>query len=398
MNRYQEIEIQRFSTAVRENNYLICYADKYFEVNSLVADLIQTLQSHENEDDGTTDFCKKKEGKYSKEYIKEVIKRTILPILERKHFEKEQMFIYQKELFTSSAIDKLSDVCRFLFKKNCLIFVFLLAMLLDILFITTTEDLLEFNNQITVYTVMGLLLFIVSSSFFHEIGHASACKHYGIKHGGVGFGLYLNIPVLYTDVTGIWRLNRLQRCVVNLAGVYFQCFIMLFLMVLFYLTKADILRYMLLTMNLGFIMTLNPFFKFDGYWIASDLMGIPNLKVRAKEYFYYLYARIRKSEIPGKPYFLQISRKSRYFFLGYAILVNLFLGYYFFYIIPMFIYNFACSFPDEVEQLILYLSNNMAPPFALLRNIGMQLIFLGLISYFLANLLRPIIKRYFRHA
>ena len=67
--------------------------------------------------------------------------------------------------------------------------------------------------------VVGLLVFMVVSSLFHELGHASACKHFGIRHGGIGFGLYLNFPVLYTDVTEVWRLRRADRCIVNLGGV-----------------------------------------------------------------------------------------------------------------------------------------------------------------------------------
>lgn len=57
------------------------------------------------------------------------------------------------------------------------------------------------------YSIIGLLAFVLLSSFFHELGHASACKYFEVKHGGIGFGLYLNFPVLYTDVTEVWKLN-----------------------------------------------------------------------------------------------------------------------------------------------------------------------------------------------
>lgn len=233
---------------------------------------------------------------------------------------------------------------------------------------------------------------MLGSSLFHELGHASACKYYGIKHGGIGFGLYLNIPVLYTDVTEVWQLKRSQRCVVNLAGVYFQSYCLLGLLVAFFLTYNDILRYLILTMNFGFLMTLNPFFKFDGYWIASDLLGVPNLRKRSKELVGYLLRRIRKQPVKTTPYLLQINGLEKYCLLVYSILVNLFMGYYFFYIIPRFLYRFVLSFPDEMEQLILYLSNNVTPPFVLLRNIGMQMLFLALIGIMAVNLIRPLLK------
>lgn len=137
--------------------------------------------------------------------------------------------------------------------------VVLVGMLaLDTWFFFTTSDLLLFNNKVNIYMVAGLLVFMFASSFFHELGHASACKYFGVRHGGIGFGLYLNFPVLYTDVTEVWKLNRAQRCVVNLAGVYFQSYWLIALLVAFLITGNDILRYLILIMNLGFVMTLNP--------------------------------------------------------------------------------------------------------------------------------------------
>ena len=53
-------------------------------------------------------------------------------------------------------------------------------------------------------------------------------------------------------------------------------------------------------------------------------------------------------------------------------------------------------FPDAVNELILYLSNGMTPPFVLLRNIGTQLLFMGLVGYLFWNLIRPLIKKYAR--
>ena len=147
---------------------------------------------------------------------------------------------------------------------------------------------------------------------------------------------------------------------------------------------------MILTLNLGFIMTLNPFFKFDGYWIASDVLGIPNLRSRSKELLGYVYRRMRGRAADETPYLLQTNRLGRYGLLVYAVVVNLFMGYYFFYILPKFMVDFVASFPDEIHQLVLYLSNGMAPSFALLRNIFMQLVLLGLVGFMLYNVIRKL--------
>ncbi len=57
----------------------------------------------------------------------------------------------------------------------------------------------------------------------HEIGHLTACSRYGAQHGGIGIGIYWCMPVFYAEVNGAWMLPRLQRAVVDVGGLYFQC-------------------------------------------------------------------------------------------------------------------------------------------------------------------------------
>ncbi len=267
----------------------------------------------------------------------------------------------------------------------------IIVLSLDIYFFYATENLLAINSSINAYTIVGLLVFMLLSSLLHEVGHASACKFFSVHHGQIGFGLYLNFPVLYTEVTEVWRLRRWQRCVVNIAGVYFQMYIAFVLLLFFFLTGSDIIRYMLLLINFGFILTLNPFFKFDGYWIASDMLGVPNLRKRSQELLVYFFKSIGRKSQREKPYLLQVNCLGRYGLIVYSIVVNLFMGYYFFYILPRFVISFIHSFPEEMNQLVLYLSNNMTPSFALLRNMAMQLLLLILMGIFVFNLVRALL-------
>ncbi|MDE6180495.1 MAG: hypothetical protein K2G02_05130 [Phocaeicola sp.] len=393
MQVFKNIEIQPLATSTKEDRYLLSCNGQYYEANYPIVELLQILQEYDDEEEAISHYVVLKKMKYDVVQVKEIITQYLYPLTAENHTRSSnKTFLYEKELFSDSFIDKFSDTFRFLFKKWYMVTVVLLGLLVDCYFMITTENLLQFNSYVNVYSISGLLVFMLLSSLWHELGHASACKYYGIKHGGIGFGLYLNIPVLYTDVTEVWQLKRSQRCVVNLAGIYFQSYCLLGLLVAFFLTYNDILRYLILTMNFGFLMTLNPFFKFDGYWIASDLLGVPNLRKRSKELVGYLLRRMRKQPVKTIPYLLQINGVEKYCLLVYSILVNLFMGYYFFYIIPRFLYRFVLSFPDEMEQLISYLSNNVTPPFALLRNIGMQMLFLALIGVMAVNLIRPLLK------
>lgn len=392
MNKYNDIIIHPLSSSTQERQYLLSCNGQYYEASLPIVELVKVLQEYPMEEEAIATYISRKEGKYTPEQVQLIIGKFISHLFTSK--EKKRTFLYEKELFSASTIDKFSDAFRFLFNKTYMLAVLTITILLDAYFFLTTNDLLIFNTKVNIYMVVGLFVFILSSSFFHELGHASSCKHFGVKHGGIGFGLYLTFPVLYTDVSEVWQLNRIQRCIVNIAGVYFQSYSLIILLVAFLLTGNDIIRYLILIMNFGFLMTLNPFFKFDGYWIASDLLGVPNLRTRSLELISYYYRRIRKRSITSIPYLLQIRPIEKYGLLVYSIVVNFFMGFYFFYIIPSFLYRFISTFPDAVNELILYLSNGMTPPFVLLRNIGSQLLFLALIGYLFWNLLRPLIKRY----
>ena len=385
MKEYEDIHIQSFSSASDEARYLIGCRGQYYEAGVVVANLITTLKEYGTEDEAIKAFLRNNNNRYTIEQIRDAIKKYIAPMQENKGGVKQ--FLYQKEIMSAQHVDRFSDALKLLFNKYIMVSVIFVALTLDAVFFLTTKDLLTFSNKVNAYTIIGLLLFMLASSFFHELGHASACKRFGIKQGGIGFGLYLNFPVLYTDVTEVWKLDRSRRCVVNIAGVYFQLMCIIPIIVCFMLTDSDILRYMIIIMNFGFVMTLNPFFKFDGYWMASDILGVPNLRQRSKEIIRYYINKLRRRSIGEMPYMQRMKKKAKWGFAVYAIVVNLFMAYYFLYVLPLFIYNFALSFPMEAKQLIMYLANNVTPPFALLRNIGAQMLFFALIAYMVYNVL-----------
>lgn len=385
MKEYEDIHIQTFSSASDEARYLIGCRGQYYEAGVVVANLITTLKEYGTEDEAIKAFLRNNNNRYTIEQIRDAIKKYIAPMQENKGGGKQ--FLYQKEIMSAQHVDRFSDALKLLFNKYIMVSVIFVALTLDAVFFLTTKDLLTFSNKVNAYTIIGLLLFMLASSFFHELGHASACKRFGIKHGGIGFGLYLNFPVLYTDVTEVWKLDRSRRRVVNIAGVYFQLMCIIPIIVCFMLTDSDVLRYMIIIMNFGFVMTLNPFFKFDGYWMASDILGVPNLRQRSKEIIRYYINKLRRRSIGEMPYMLRMKKKAKWGFAVYAIVVNLFMAYYFLYVLPLFIYNFALSFPMEAKQLIMYLANNVTPPFALLRNIGAQILFFALIAYMVYNVL-----------
>ena len=89
-------------------------------------------------------------------------------------------------------------------------------------------------------------------------------------------------------------------------------------------------------MNMNFVITLNPFFKFDGYWILSDVLGVANLRKKGTEWVGYVLSKIKNKKVEHRPYLFALSRGAKSGLVVYTVVVNLFFGFYFFYVLPLF--------------------------------------------------------------
>lgn len=123
-------------------------------------------------------------------------------------------------------------------------------------------------------------LYALVSVIWHEFGHASACRRFRAPNGPIGFGLYFIYPAFYTDVTGAWQLPRRQRAVVDVGGIYFQSMVLVLLFGLYLANGAQDqgLRLGMVLITGMLIFSLNPFLRFDGYWVLNDLLGLTALE------------------------------------------------------------------------------------------------------------------------
>lgn len=129
-------------------------------------------------------------------------------------------------------------------------------------------------QNIAICYVIFLIVIII-----HEVGHATATYRFGIKPKEIGAGLYFIFPVLYTNVTNIWTLDAGKRSIVNLAGIYFQLLLnILFIGLLSFNVYSNIVLILLVSNTSSIIVSFNPFFRYDGYWVFSDSFKILNLK------------------------------------------------------------------------------------------------------------------------
>ncbi|WP_300604107.1 hypothetical protein [Trebonia sp.] len=130
---------------------------------------------------------------------------------------------------------------------------------------------------------MDLLLVIglsLVAAAFHECGHAAGCRYGGARPGVIGVGIYLIWPSFFTNVTDSYRLGRGGRLRTDLGGLYFNLIFMLALAGVYAATSAEILPLVIALTHLEMLEQLLPFVRFDGYFILSDLAGVPDLFAR----------------------------------------------------------------------------------------------------------------------
>jgi putative peptide zinc metalloprotease protein len=120
----------------------------------------------------------------------------------------------------------------------------------------------------------------VVSGAFHECGHAAGCRYGGARPGVIGVGIYLVWPAFFTNTTDAYRLSRAGRLRTDLGGLYFNGVFMLALAGLYVATSAQILLLVIAVTHLEMLQQLLPFVRFDGYFILSDLTGVPDLFAR----------------------------------------------------------------------------------------------------------------------
>jgi putative peptide zinc metalloprotease protein len=151
---------------------------------------------------------------------------------------------------------------------------------------TVVEALYRPENFLTVFG-LGIL-----AASFHELGHATACRYGGAKPGRIGAGIYLIWPVFYSDVTDAYRLSKAGRLRVDLGGVYFNAIFWLAIAGAYFLTESEVLLIAVFFGQLAMLYQFMPFVRLDGYYVVSDLTGVPDLFARIKPTL--------RSMIPGR--------------------------------------------------------------------------------------------------
>ncbi len=140
----------------------------------------------------------------------------------------------------------------------------------------------------------------------HEFGHAFICKRFGGEVHVMGVMLLVFTPLPYIDATASWAFrNRWHRALVGAAGMIAEIFIAA-LAALYWANSApgtlnSIAYNMMVVASVSTVLfNANPLLRFDGYYILSDVLDIPNLHTRSMRHLrhlgeYYLFGYLDSS-------------------------------------------------------------------------------------------------------
>ena len=143
------------------------------------------------------------------------------------------------------------------------------------------DDFFAAKNWIWLAIVMAL------TKVLHEFGHGLACKKFGGECHEMGVMLLVLTPCLYVNVSDSWLLNsKWKRAFIAAAGMYVELVLASIAVFVWWFSSPGIVNQ--LALNLIFVSSVstilfnaNPLLRYDGYYILSDLLEIPNLRSKA---------------------------------------------------------------------------------------------------------------------
>jgi putative peptide zinc metalloprotease protein len=155
----------------------------------------------------------------------------------------------------------------------------------------------------------------------HEMAHGLTCLHFGGNVPSAGVLLVLFAPLPFIDVTASWRFpSKWQRIATAAAGVYFELFVAAIAIIVWNWSDDSIVRHGALNVAAtasiaSLLINGNPLMRFDGYYILSDWLELPNLSGSGQKYIASLVQRIVGIETPAD----NRSARTRRIIAAYAV-------------------------------------------------------------------------------
>ena len=207
---------------------------------------------------------------------------------------------FRVTLFDPNALlERLAPLSRMLFQPLVAV-AWALVVLAGLLSVLSNWDQARSFAAVHMLTPRYLLLLWLCYpvvKVLHELGHGLAVKAWGGEVREMGLSLLLLVPVPFVDASAASAFpEKRRRVVVGAAGIMVELFLAaLAAYAWLHLQDGTVRDIAFVIMLIGGVSTVlfngNPLLRFDGYYVLSDLLDVPNLGSRANAYLGYVAQR-----------------------------------------------------------------------------------------------------------
>ncbi len=146
----------------------------------------------------------------------------------------------------------------------------------------TMSNFFSFNNL----TLIWITTILIKS--IHELGHGLTCKHLGGEVHEVGIMFMVFTPYFFVNVSDSWVLpQRKHRILISAAGIYVELVLAALASFLWAVVQPGpfqdfLFNVMVIASFSTIVFNANPLMRFDGYYIMTDLIEVPNLQAKSR--------------------------------------------------------------------------------------------------------------------
>lgn len=160
------------------------------------------------------------------------------------------------------------------------------------------------------FSPAGLLAYgcaLLGLKVIHELGHAYMAITRGCRVGSMGVSIFMGLPMLYTELGDVARLDdHRQRMWVAAGGVMAETLVAGLATLAWAVFPEGAMRstaFVVATSSLAtsLFINLNPLTRFDGYYFFADALKIENLQPRALAYNQWLIGRLLFGPVEDAP-------------------------------------------------------------------------------------------------
>lgn len=255
-----------------------------------------------------------------------------------------KLFFFRKSLFDPDVIfGKMAKPFWWIWTKTAMWISIALVAAAVVVFLKNAEGLDQAFADIFHWENLALMwVTTIILKSVHELGHGLTCKHFGGEVHEVGFMSLVFTPYFFVNVTDSWVMpNRKHRMLVSAAGIFVELIFAALAVFLWAVVQPgwfkDFLFNIILIASISTILfNANPLMRFDGYYILTDLIEVPNLQGKSRALIQHQITKLLFGT--GKEAMLSrlpLPRKRFWLFYTYAVLSWIY-GYWIIYQLIIF--------------------------------------------------------------